>query len=233
MTSHSGFVWPREGLVVAPDWDPTPECGHGLHGLLDGEGDGSLLSWMHAVWLVAEIDEWVDLNGKVKAPCARVVHCGNQASATAWLVARCPGKAVVGATVTAGYRGIATTGGHSTATAGYCGTATAGYNGTATAGEGGIATAGDYGTATAGYCGTATAGDRGTATAGEGGTATAGHDGTATAGCCGTATAGDYGTIIIAWWDGARRRLAVGYVGEGIDAGVAYRCEKGQLVKAT
>ena len=224
MTSHSGFVWPREGLVVAPDWDPTPECGHGLHGLLDGEGDGSLLSWMHAVWLVAEIDEWVDLNGKVKAPLARVVHCGNQATATAWLVARCPGKAIVGRIATAGDHGTATAGYHSTATAGDYGTATAGHDGTATVGNYGIATTGGRGTATAGYCGTATAGYNGTATAGDGGIATAGY--------CGTATAGDHGTIIIAWWDGARRRLAVGYVGEGIDAGVAYRCEEGKLVKA-
>ena len=93
-------------------------------------------------------------------------------------------------------------------------------------------TAGDWGTATAGYRGTATAGSRGTATAGSRGTATAGWGGTATAGDEGTATAGDEGTVVVRWWDGSRYRLAVGYVGEdGIEAGVAYRCdEQGRLV---
>jgi hypothetical protein len=153
-------------------------------------------------------------------------------------------------TATAGYRGTATAGDGGTATAGYCGTATAGYcgtataghSGTATAGHSGTATAGYRGTATAGYCGTATAGhsgtatagdggtatagDGGTATAGYGGTATAGYCGTATAGYCGTATAGYGGTLVIKWYDGARYRMAVGYVGEaGIVAGKPYRLD--------
>ena len=94
---------------------------------------------------------------------------------------------------------------------------TAGYGGTATAGRGGTAMAGDSGTATAGDCGTATAGNRGTATAGEGGTATAGIG----------------GTIRLEWWDGSRRRTAVGYIGEaGLRAGVAYRAVAGQIVAA-
>src|SRR5690606_28682777 len=95
------------------------------------------------------------------------------------------------------------------------------------------ATAGDDGTATAGEGGTATAGDRGTATAGAFGTATAGDRGTATAGDFGTATAGEGGVIQLAWWDGTRRRAAVGYVGEdGIRAGVAYRVVDGALEAA-
>jgi hypothetical protein len=66
-----------------------------------------------------------------------------------------------------GSDGIAGDGGSGRALVG--GTATAGYRGTATAGDGGTATAGVGGTATAGYRGTATAGDGGTATAGVGG----------------------------------------------------------------
>ena len=148
MTSHNGFRWPESGAVEAPDWDPEPVCGGGLHGLLWGEGDGSLLSWEpDAKWLVAEIRDgsWVDLDGKVKFPRCEVVFCGDRKGATDYIAARAPGRSIVG------------------------GTATAGYYGTATAGYGGTATAGDGGTATAGYGGTATAGDGGTATAGEGG----------------------------------------------------------------
>ena len=162
MTSRGGFVWPTDGPVEAPDWDPELRCGGGLHGLLWGEGDGQLLDWSPtARWLVVEVDEYADLKGKVKFPRGRVVHCGDRASATAYMVERAPGKAVVGATVTAGYRG--------TATAGDYGTATAGYRGTATACDYGTAMAGDKGTATAGHRGTATAGYGGTATAGAGG----------------------------------------------------------------
>ncbi len=176
--SHGGFQWPESGPVSAPDWLPTAKCGNGLHGLLDGVGDAGLLNWApDARWLVVTVDEAdiVDLDGKVKVPRGKVIHCGDRASATAVLdglgAALLP---VVGSTRTAGYAG--------TATAGDAGTATAGDAGTATAGDAGTATAGDAGTATAGYAGTATAGYAGTATAGDAGTATAGYAGTATAG---------------------------------------------------
>jgi len=137
-------------------------------------------------------------------------------------------------TATAGYRGTATAGEDGTATAGDFGTATAGDFGAATAGDAGTATAGYFGIATAGDDGIATAGDDGTATAGNGGTATAGDAGTATVGEGGTATAGDDGTatageggiIQIYWYDGHRRRILVGYVGEaGLLPDVPYRVE--------
>jgi hypothetical protein len=156
MTSHGGFRWPESGSVECSDWIPEPVCGYGLHGLLWGEGDGSLLDWASdAKWLVVEVDAGgvVDLKGKVKFPRGSVVHCGDRLSATAYLSERAPGRAIVGGTATAGD--------HGTATAGYGGTATAGDRGTATAGYGGTATAGDHGTATAGVGGTATAGDHG------------------------------------------------------------------------
>lgn len=37
--SHGGFQWPESGPVAAPDWNPEPRCGGGLHGWLWGEGD--------------------------------------------------------------------------------------------------------------------------------------------------------------------------------------------------
>ena len=205
MTSRNEFVWPKSGIVSAPDWKPTEECGNGLHGFLDGEGDGDLASWEpDAVWVAAWIDPnlAIHLGGKVKFPWANVAFAGSREDAIAYLRTHgCTGPIIGGTatagyrgTATAGYRGTATAGDGGTATAGDGGTATAGYRGTATAGDGGTATAGDGGTATAGYRGTATAGDGGTATAGYGGTATAGYRGTATAGDGGTATAGDGGT---------------------------------------
>ena len=198
MTSAFGFVWPESGPVEAPDWEPTPECGHGLHGLLWGEGDGAVLNWAaDARWLAVEVAtaDIVDLDGKCKFPRGVVVHCGDRFSATDYIAQHGgAGRAIVGGTATAGRRGSATAGDYGTATAGRKGTATAGYYGTATAGREGSAMAGDYGSATAGFRGTATAGREGSATAGYKGSATAGDYGTATAGFCGSATAGDYGT---------------------------------------
>ena len=154
MQSRGGFQWPRSGPVAAPDWNPAPECGNGLHGFLRGEGDGDLANWSSdAVWLVAEVETFVDLGGKVKFPAAEVFFAGSRLEATAIIRARYPDAVVIGANVAVEDRRVAVVG------------------------DRGTATAGDRGTATAGYCGTATAGDRGTATAGSDGTATAGEDG--------------------------------------------------------
>ena len=130
MISTNGFIWPASGPVECPDWSPEATCGNGLHGLRWGEGDGGLLSWdPDAKWLVVEVEtaSIVDLAGKVKFQRGEVIHCGDQLSATSYLLSRAPGHACVGAAVVAGHRG--------TATAGYGGTATAGYEGTATAGH--------------------------------------------------------------------------------------------------
>lgn len=131
--THGGFVWPLEvgAEVTAPDWSDAIECGGGLHGLLDGRGDGPLLSWSPgAVWLVAEVPadaRLVDLVGKVKVDRCVVAHVGDRLSATGFLAEQGQVDGVVGAHVVAGYYG--------TATAGYGGAATAGYRGTATAGD--------------------------------------------------------------------------------------------------
>jgi hypothetical protein len=198
MVSRGGFRWPMSGEVAAPDWLPTVACGHGLHGLLWGEGDGALLDWSEtARWLVVEVEaeKIVDLDGKVKFPSGAVVYCGDRVGAVSFLADHGgAGRAIAGGTAVAGDNGAATAGYRGTATAGAGGTATAGYRGTATAGDNGAATAGDNGAAAAGYRGTATAGANGAATAGAGGTATAGAGGTATAGDNGAATAGYRGT---------------------------------------
>ena len=162
MTSHGGFRWPDSGPVEAPDFVASMRCGHGLHGLLWGEGSVQYLDLSpDAKWLVfrAALDDIQhgedDLRDKCKARKGVVEYCGDRDGAIAYLLT----NGAVGRKVVFG-----------TATAGYSGTATAGDSGTATAGDSGTATAGDLGTATAGDSGTATAGDSGTATAGVGGT---------------------------------------------------------------
>ena len=153
--ARNGFLWPTEpgAIVTAPDWDPAPQCGGGLHGAINGAGDYSLFCWDDdAVWICAEIigDDIVDLGGKVKVRQCRIICAGARDAAAGYLVAQ--GMSAV---------------------------------------IGGTATAGDYG----------------------------------------TATAGDGGTIIITWHDAARRRLAIGYVGENIRAGAKYKCAEGALVE--
>jgi len=204
--NDGSFAWPESGPVEAPDWNPKPVCGFGLHGLLWGVGSPGLWDASGA-WVIVEADEAsvvsLENGDKVKVPRGDVVHVGDRLSALAYL--REHDHLHEARRI---YMGIATAGDCGTATAGECGTATAGARGTATAGYYGTATAGDCGTATAGYCGTATAGARGTATAGD----------------CGTATAGDYGTIAVRYRDGSRYRIASADIGDdGFVAGVGYR----------
>ena len=103
LRSYNDFRWPESGHVAAPDWRATKECGHGLHGFLWGEGDGSLASFdLDAKWIVAGINEWIDLSGKVKFPEAWVVHCGDRLSATAFIQSLGAKGAIDGGTATAG-----------------------------------------------------------------------------------------------------------------------------------
>lgn len=81
-TGYKGFEWPTEpgAEVVAPDWDPIARCGHGLHGLLWGVGNPSLMVRGRAIWMVVEVHEadivWVNDN-KVKFPVGRIVYAGD------------------------------------------------------------------------------------------------------------------------------------------------------------
>ncbi len=148
LRAYGGFLWPSSGLIECPDWNKRAECGNGLHGLLWGEGSVAHLQADEKGrrWLVCEVEtaSVVDLSGKVKAPRAWVVYCGEQHDAIRMLDQHAPaGTKVVFGTATAGDSG--------TATAGVRGTATAGYGGTATAGDSGTATAGEYGCVSIGW----------------------------------------------------------------------------------
>ena len=133
--SHGGFRWPEAGPVEAPDWDPSPVCGHGLHGLLWGDGAYSHLQ-IHGdadqvLWQVVEvlakdivaIDECD--NRKVKFPRGVVVFSkvGDFKGAADLIASRAP----------AGVRIH-----HGTSTSGNGGTSTSGDRGTGAAGEAGI-----------------------------------------------------------------------------------------------
>jgi hypothetical protein len=223
MTAYGYFKYPEKGLVKAPDWDPIPECGKGLHGLLWGEGNANLLNWdPDAKWLAIEVDPdtLVDLEGKVKFPEGEVVCCGDRKTVTDYVRERAPNGTVVhGSFVISGNYGTSTSGNWGTSTSGYKGTSTSGYKGTSTSGEGGTSTSGEGGTSTSGDWGTSTSGDWGTSTSG----------------AYGTSTSGDWGTLVIKWYNKEKGYyvLAVGYTGKnGIKPNTPYVCnEKGKLVE--
>ena len=218
LRSHGGFQWPASGLVAAPDYDPLPRCGGGLHYLVNGEGDSTLLDWgPNAKWLVVRAVEGhlaID-EAKAKAEVCEVRHVGDRHTATKLLrslvgpLARIHGiteEAGDKATLCGGDRATLTAGGHSTLKAGGRSTLTAEANSTLTAGEGS--------TLTAGWGSTLKAGWRSTLKAGEGS----------------TFTAGEGSTFICRWYDVANCRWAVvvATVGKGgLQPNTPYRCENG------
>jgi len=205
MTSRGGFAWPREGWVEAPDWDPSPECGGGLHFLRNGEGDADLLSHdADAVWqvIMSYESETVDIdNTKSKAKRCNVLLSGPWHEATAKL------RSLVGSdkripyvcetagdrsVQTAGDRSVQTAGDRSVQTAGHWSSQTAGRRSAQTAGRRSVQTAGDWSSQTAGDWSSQTAGDRSVQTAGHWSSQTAGHWSSQTAGDRSVQTAGYY-----------------------------------------
>jgi hypothetical protein len=85
-TSYGGFIWPTEigTIVTCQDWNEEAKCGNGLHGLLDGFGDYSLLSErIDAIWQIVEVDrdKCIELDGKVKFQSCKLVYSGTMAVA--------------------------------------------------------------------------------------------------------------------------------------------------------
>ena len=206
MSSHGGFIWPETGHVEAPDWEATQECGHGLHGWFEAQGDADYSSYLNepdAKYLVLEVetDSIIHLDGKCKFPEADVVFVGSRNEAIAYIEETYPYLRTMPLLFA---------------------NRTVGDNNVVATGDFGTAKAGRYGTAIAGNYGTAIAGRYGTATTGKYGTAMAGYNGTATAGEFGTAMAGFRGIIQIHYFSG-RDQIAIGYIGEkGLKPNVKY-----------
>ncbi len=89
---NQNFIWPSEvgSVVTAPDWDPEPTCGGGLHGLRPGQQNpGHWVTGPDAVYLVCSFEEEdaVDLDGSVKVRQCRVECVGTAADYTNFLTA--------------------------------------------------------------------------------------------------------------------------------------------------
>jgi hypothetical protein len=206
-TSHGGFQWNLEidGVTEAPDWNPEPVCGNGLHGLLNGKGSGHYLDWSeNALWMVCEaLGPIVDIGHKIKTSKAKTLFVGDRKDATDFLIASgCNPAKVVGAFITGGYS--------STVTGGYGSTVTGGYGSTVTGGCRSSVTGGDSSKVTGGYWSTVTGGYKSTVTGGNG------------------------SVLSLKWFDGTRNRISIAYVGEdGIKPNVAYKLdEDGKFVRA-
>lgn len=195
------FLWSLTlgGETVAPDWDPKPECGGGLHVWGWSRGDlrlSQIWSFSDVVWLAVEYESYkaVDLGGCVKAPSCRTVAVSpNRKEIASFIRQYAPGNVggflfdVVESSgeVIVGDGGVVRVGDKGRAVAGYWGCAVAGKDGIAVAGIGGTAKAGHRGTAEVGDYGIAEAGDWGTATAGIAGDVRVGVGGKAKVGKCG------------------------------------------------
>ena len=91
-TTYNGFKYGQVGdMAVAPDWDPTPECGGGLHawpwGL--GLGAGTKFDIINDEWLVLAADpaDTVNIeNTKCKFRKGKIVYSGDFAGAWAMIV---------------------------------------------------------------------------------------------------------------------------------------------------
>jgi hypothetical protein len=186
--SSHGFVWPlTEGAeVTCPDWEPTPECGHGLHGWPWGLaiGDGAEPDYA-ATWLVvgAQPQDVIDLGGKVKVRAGVVRHVGTWVTALAYTLdgrVAYVQQAASGSASATGERGSAS----------------------ATGGRGSASATGVSGSASAtGWSGSASAtGWRGSASA------TGEASAAVVTGLEGTAQAGAHGVIALAWWNERQKR---------------------------
>ena len=218
--AYGNFQWPERGYVEAKDWEPTQQCGNGLHGLRLGVGDYSYLSReSKATWQIVEVydDVIVDLGDKIKYPFGWVVYSGDSGGAIRFLLNEI-GKVANAVIAIAQTNGIAA---HAQ-TSGYAAHAqTSGSHAHAqTSGENAHAqTSGSYAHAQ-------TSGDAAHAqTSGSYAHAqTSGENAIAISlGAHAKAKADDdTGCIVLRWYDKSRVRVAVGYVGENIKAGVWY-----------
>ena len=123
--SHHDFQWPSAvgSVVTAPDWNPEPKCGGGLHGWPwgIGIGGGKEPIFVDVIWQVVSAlpEDVVDLDDKAKAREVRLEFEGSwwsaiamiEAGRTAWIQHTARGAASAtgwsGAASATGERGAA------------------------------------------------------------------------------------------------------------------------------
>ena len=238
-TSYLGFQWPKAGPVAAPDWKPVAECGHGLHGLLWGQGGGELLNWSSPAWLVVRVrlkDVVTIDEDAVKFPASTVEYFGECQTALDLMAAHAPsGTVIVGRTITSGANGKSVSGYCGTATSGDGGQSVSGDGGTSVSGNRGQSTSGERGMSVSGVCGVSVSGMYGTSVSESCGISVSGGHGLSTSGLGGAAASGVSGCISIFYWQGPKYRRAVFAVGEnGIEPNTPYQVdEQGRPVKVT
>ena len=236
--TYNDFQWPTEvgAKVTAPDWNPEPECGNGLHGWLNGEGVGTVgyINTEGCIWMDLGVEgEVVELQGKVKFKECTILHVGDQLSATKFLRNLVPeSRAMLGEQLLVGDNTTEMTGDYGSITGGNWSTLTGGNWSTLTGGNDSTLIGGYRSALTGGNESTLTGGDRSTLTGGYGSTLTGGYGSTLTGGDRSTLTGGYGSTLTFKIWDGNRYRLHTFYIGEnGVEPNVAYKFEDGKIVK--
>ena len=220
-TSYGGFIWPTEigTIVTCQDWNEEAKCGNGLHGLLDGFGDYSLLlEHFDAIWQIVEVDrdKCIELDGKVKFQSCKLVYSGTMAVALTKMSdyqidLLIESNSIISSKLAASsYRDskLAASGESSKlAASGYSSQlAASGYNSKLAA---------------SGYNSKLAASGEFSKLAASGNSSIA-----ICAGLNGIASAGENGCIALTWWDDTKSsyRIEVGYIGEnGIKPNTPYR----------
>ncbi len=69
-------------IITAPDWNPSPQCGNGIHGWLWGIGRDGKFPQGDKIWQVVEVpDDGVQIEGKWKWKSVKVVYSGTEPEA--------------------------------------------------------------------------------------------------------------------------------------------------------
>ncbi len=206
MRSYGGFLWPESGYVEAPDWQPQPSCGKGLHGWLNGQGDypcQDFSSDCEAKWLILEVDNFIALIGKVKFQSCKVVHCGTRQSATDYLVQAGVTGPIIGVTLSGGDNSTVSGGDYSTVSGwdnstvsgGDYSTVSGWYNSTVSGGDYSTVSGWDYSTVSGWDYSTVSGWDYSTVSGGDNSTVSGGDYSTVSGGHNSIVSGGDYSTV--------------------------------------
>ena len=197
--AKNNFQYPQEvgAKISCPDWLPTQDCGNGLHGFLNGEGNLSSTDY-RAKAMILDVKDYIDLDGKIKFEFATVVAFGEVFEITAKL------RGLVGNNKVINLLNLSSTqtefwiaGSESTLSAGDYSTLKSGHRSVLSAGDRSTLSAGNYSTLTAGYKSTLKSGHRSVLTAGDKSTLSAGNWSTLSAGDGSTLSAGNESTMTV------------------------------------